>query len=494
MNDEERMKGIRYRDLTILHSNDMHGNFLSENVDKELLGGISMLSGYVSKVRSENDHTIYCVAGDMLQGSLIDSEYKGLSTIDIMNILNPDVMSLGNHEIDYGIAHLLFLERCAKFPIVTANLYIKQPYTRLFDSHHIVEINGMQVLFIGIITKEVMNNIRLDKLLGGMIDVEDAAQEVGHICNAYRNVDIDYTVLLTHIGFEDDKRLAALLDPDWGVDLIIGGHSHTIMDKPAEVNGILIAQAGVGTKQIGRFDIVVDTDTNSTHSYKWELVPIDSKRCPRDEQLEETIVKYKKHIDEKYDRVLCRFKSQLTHPSRYRETELGNLLADALDERLAVDLMILGSGSIRKDKMGPLFTFGNLMELMPYDDRIWALKVTGAQLRRMFLYVLREENIIGNEGEFYQFSSRLRIEYDQKKKKFIRFDFDGEPLDDDAVITIGLQEYHYKNFEKFFGIPMKELADGKGVVVTSSLHDVLEEHFDNERQPDAEVEGRLIVR
>ena len=494
MNDDERKKGERYRDLIILHSNDMHGNFLAENVDEDLLGGISMLSGYVSKVRAENDHTVYCVAGDMLQGSLIDSEYKGLSTIDIMNILSPDVMSLGNHEIDYGIAHMLFLERCAKFPIVAANLYIKHPYTRLFNSHHIVEVNGMQVLFIGIITKEVMNNIRLDKLLGGMIDVEDAAQEVGHICNAYRNVDVDLTVLLTHIGFEDDKRLAALLDPEWGVDLIIGGHSHTILKRPEEVNGILIAQAGVGTKQIGRFDIVVDTDTNSVHKCKWELVPIDSKHCPRDEQLEETIVKYKKHIDEKYDRILCRFARRLTHPSRYMETEMGNLLCDALKECLAVDLLILGSGSIRKDKIGPLFTFGNLMEVMPYDDKIYALKISGAQLRRMFMHVLRDENVIGNEGEFYQFSEDLRIEYDVKAKRIERFDFGGKPIEDDQVLCVGLQEYHYKNFDKFFNVSLKELVDGKGIVVTASLQDALEEYFNNERQPDAEVEGRLILR
>ena len=61
----------------------------------------------------------------MFRGSVIDSEYKGLSTIELMNYLAPDVVSLGNHEVDYGIAHLLFLEKCAKFPIINADLYIK---------------------------------------------------------------------------------------------------------------------------------------------------------------------------------------------------------------------------------------------------------------------------------------------------------------------------------------------------------------------------------
>ncbi|MCL1838812.1 MAG: metallophosphoesterase, partial [Propionibacteriaceae bacterium] len=86
------------RPLTILHSNDLHGDFLADELDEKLLGGISMLSGYVSKVRQEKENVIYCIAGDMLQGSIIDSEFMGLSTIEIMNMLAPDIVTIGNHE------------------------------------------------------------------------------------------------------------------------------------------------------------------------------------------------------------------------------------------------------------------------------------------------------------------------------------------------------------------------------------------------------------
>ena len=484
----------RYRDLILLHSNDLHGDFLEEDIDQKLVGGISMLSGYVSSVRAEHpQHTLYCIAGDMLQGSLIDTEFKGISTIEIMNMLNPDIVSLGNHEIDYGLAHLLFLERCAKFPIVNANMFIKNPHTRLFNSHKILKINGMKVLFIGIITEEVMSSIKQDNLLMGLVDVEDAAHEVGRICNAYRTTDIDFTVLLTHIGFEEDKQLAALLDPIWGVDVIIGGHSHTVLEQPAEVNGILIAQAGVGTDQIGRFDIVVDSDTNSVHSYTWQLIPINDKHCPRDKKLEEAIRRFKEQTDEKYDRVLCRFARPLTHPDRYRESELGNLFSDALQQSLGMDLMILGSGSVRKEKVDAMFTFGNLMEVMPYDDRIVMLKVSGAQLRRMLAFMLREETLDGGHGEFYQFSQGLQVTYNRAAQSFDRFDFGGQPLKDDDVLKVGFQEYHHKNFAEFFNLPLGELVDGKGVVVTTSLLDVLEEYFTTAHQPDAQVEGRIVI-
>ena len=100
--------------LTLLHSNDLHGDFLAERIDNKLVGGVSMLSGYINKVREEEENVIYCIAGDMFRGSVIDAEYKGVSTIEIMNLLGPDVVTIGNHEVDYGLAHLLFIEKSTK--------------------------------------------------------------------------------------------------------------------------------------------------------------------------------------------------------------------------------------------------------------------------------------------------------------------------------------------------------------------------------------------
>ena len=128
--------------ITILHSNDLHGDFLAEQVDEKLVGGVSMLSGYIEKVRAEEPNTLYAIAGDMFRGSVIDSEYKGLSTIEIMNALAPDIVTIGNHEVDYGIAHLLFIEKCAKFPIINANLYIKNTQTRLFTPYKIIRMQN----------------------------------------------------------------------------------------------------------------------------------------------------------------------------------------------------------------------------------------------------------------------------------------------------------------------------------------------------------------
>jgi hypothetical protein len=83
--------------FTILHSNDMHGDFLAEMRGEpgNLIGGLSLLSGYINRVRHEEKNVLYCIAGDMVQGSLIDAEYKGISTMEIMNYLAPDIVTLG---------------------------------------------------------------------------------------------------------------------------------------------------------------------------------------------------------------------------------------------------------------------------------------------------------------------------------------------------------------------------------------------------------------
>lgn len=479
--------------LTILHSNDMHGDFVAKKVNEKLLGGVSMLSGYVQKTRREEKNVIYAISGDMFRGSVIDSEYKGISTIEIMNMLSPDVVTIGNHEVDYGVAHLLFIEKCAQFPIINANMYIKTNRKRLFRSHIILELDGMKILFIGVLTEEVLSQTRQDKLIGALVDIEEAAREIGRICDAYKTEDIDFTVILTHIGIESDKRLAAELDPRWGVDLIIGGHSHTHLEKPVEVGGIPIVQAACGTEQIGRFDIMVDTDRNAIDSYSWQLVPIDEANCPRDLQLEEIVNGYCQKTDMKYKRLITRFADEYTHLRRNEETVLGKLIADSFQDMLGIDVMFLGSGSIRGSRLGPIVMYRDLMEVFPYNDEIFRVWVSGEQIRRMIRHILREETLEGR-GEFYQFSRGFRVEYERGNKNLRSLSFKGSEVRDRDRLRIGIQSFHLKNIEGFMGIREEEISsEYKPRVVATRSADALEEYFCTHDMIRASEEKRLII-
>ena len=105
----------------------------------------------------------------------------------------------------------MFLEKVANFPIVNANLYIKPYNKRLMRPYLILTKAGFDILFTGIITEKVMDTIKMDPLISSFVTLEEASNEIGKICNAYKNDDIDLTVLLTHIGFDSDLELARLL-------------------------------------------------------------------------------------------------------------------------------------------------------------------------------------------------------------------------------------------------------------------------------------------
>lgn len=461
--------------LTLLHSNDMHGDFMAEEVDAGLKGGVSMLSGYLQKVRSEEENVLYVISGDMFRGSVIDSEFKGLSTIEIVNLLAPNVATLGNHEIDYGIGHLLFLEKCARFPIINANLYLTTNQIRLFRSHIILEIGGMKILFIGVLTEETLAQARQERLIGSFIDVREAADEVGRICNAYRTEDVDLTVLLTHIGFEKDKELAQLLDPRWGVDLIIGGHTHTLLHEPCVVAGIPIVQAATGTDQIGRFDLVVDTDTNTVHRCDWQLIPIDDDHCPRDPALEALLEKYSAAAGEKYSRYITRLGGTYTHPVRNRESQAGRLFADLLRDNLGLDIMMLGSGSLRLAEIGPLVTLKELTEMFPFQEEIYRITVTGRQIKRMLNFVFRPEAMDDDHAEFYQYSRGLKMVV-SLSAGLTELTWEDQPIEDDRLFRVGLQGYHYKNLPDVLCITEEEVqANAPVKVLATSALDVLDE-------------------
>ena len=355
-------------------------------------------------------------------------------------------------------------------------------------------MDGMKILFIGIITEDVLAQTKADELIGSFVDIGEAAQEVGNICNAYNAIDIDFTVILTHIGFEEDRKLAALLDPAWGVDVIIGGHSHSFMTEPDYVNGIYIVQAGTGTDQIGRFDIMVDTDLNAIDTFTWELIPINDQLCPKDEEMERYINHFKEATDKKYDRVVTRFTKCLTHPARNQETALGNLIADILRDSLGIDLMLMGSGAIRSFELGPVVHYQDLVECIPYDEPLYMLKVNGAQLTRMLRHILREEAFEGEHTEFYQFSHGMRIVWSRSRQEFEVLTLGGKALEEQTLYSIALSKYHYMNLQKFLNISLEEAKENAFPrVLATSCRDIIEEYMMVNPHLFSEVEGRLII-
>ncbi|MBO7402124.1 MAG: 5'-nucleotidase C-terminal domain-containing protein, partial [Lachnospiraceae bacterium] len=197
--------------------------------------------------------------------------------------------------------------------------------------------------------------------------------------------------------------------------------------------------------------------------------------------------------DEKYLSVLTNFKRVLTHPARNQETELGNLFAEVRQEDSSFDIMVLGSGSLRLPELGPILHLQDLKEFFPFDDPLHLVEVTGKQFRHMIAYVMRDEYLTGHT-EFYQYSKDFRFVWSKSRHEFLSFTYKGEEIKDDQLLKLGLQGYHFTNFESSFDVPIEEVAKNKQPrVVAMSCLGIYEELFANMRNVDAHVDGRITV-
>lgn len=449
------------KELTILHANDIHGQ-LNFTVGKDLTvqGGISLLSGYVNKVRKEAP-VFFGICGDVLQEDVWGSDYKGTNTVELINYLKPDAISLGNHEMDYGLEHLLIFNACIRASVLCANILVAPLSQELFKPDMVYEINGVRILLIGLIPQAFLKKILSDEFCRNMLSYKDSYTAIRESVQAHTSEHIDLVVIMSHYGIEGDRELAANMPKDLHVDLILGGHTHIDMDEAEVINGIPIAQSSYGTTHIGRFDLVVDTDEKRIADWKWERVALTEELCDYDygvDELADRIVFDKKKVisNEK----VCRLETAFTHTSRLYETEIGDLAADAFLDIYPVDLVILQSGSIRRKEVGPDITEKDLKEMYPFDDRFVSVSLSGRELRDCFdyLFTLKEDGSIMN-GTF-QYSRGFQLVVDgkdcwEKGCRVEEINLNGASLKDEQIYRVGMTkncaDSAFRYFNQVFG-------------------------------------------
>ena len=135
----------------------------------------------------------------------------------------------------------------------------------------------------------------------------------------------------------------------------------------------------------------------------------------------------------------------------------------------------------------------DLLETTPYDDCVWMVKVTGAQFRRMVLFILRDEAWTGHT-EFYQFSKGVHIVYRKSTHELLEFCLNGKPIEDEDMIKIAIQDYHFRNFDDFLGVPLEEVSmNMKPRIVANSVNNIVEEYLATHQDLDPQIEGRLVI-
>ena len=264
--------------LTILHTNDVHSYidpFPADHPRNANMGGVSRRAAIIENIRKENPNLLLLDAGDIFQGTPYFNYYGGELELKLMSMMKYDLGTLGNHDFDNGIEGFYSQMQNASFDFVTSNydfnntvLQGRTKQYKIFDKNGIkVGIFGLGIELAGLVDSK---NYKETKYLNPV----EIAQDLSHILKHEQKCDL--VICLSHLGYKyndekdkiSDVKLATLTKD---IDLIIGGHTHTFLDKPtilknSEGKEVIVNQAGCYGINMGRIDFYFDNDKSKSHN------------------------------------------------------------------------------------------------------------------------------------------------------------------------------------------------------------------------------------
>lgn len=369
--------------LTILHVNDTHGYILpykeAGSGKNTMVGGAAYLARLIEDERSKNpEGTLLLSAGDMFQGTPISNFFKGRPVIDVMNDLKFDAMAVGNHEFDWGFDVFNRMLSSARFPFLSANMKsAKDQYFPGVKPYIIVHRKNVNIAVIGVITPDLPYLSKPDST--GKITVQNPEDILPELIKKVKEEGAHVVMVLSHLGLDADKELARRVS---GIHVIVGGHSHTAMETPVTVGNTTIVQAGCYGLYLGVLELEIATGTNPV-SYRTIRGKLEKVIAGPDRSYDETVAaivnNYHDRIKNDFAGVVGKAAVDLTRKDQ-RESNVGNLLCDMMRETTGADIALLNSRSIRTDIPGGNITLEQVYALLPFDNVLVTMDLTGRQL------------------------------------------------------------------------------------------------------------------
>ncbi|PRZ21642.1 bifunctional metallophosphatase/5'-nucleotidase [Flavobacterium granuli] len=270
-------KSLDTKQLTILHTNDVHSYidpFPADHPRNPNMGGVVKRAQLIEAIRKENSNILLLDAGDIFQGTPYFNYYGGELEFKLMSMMGYDASTIGNHDFDNGLQGLHAQLPHASFDFISANYDFKntilapfvKPY-KIFNKNGIkVGVFGLGVELNGLVDKKMYEETVYN-------DPVETAQDMVRILKKEEKCDL--IICLSHLGYNYknepnkicDLKLAATTKD---IDMIIGGHTHTFLDKPTVVKNldnreVLVNQVGCYGINLGRIDVFFDSDKNKTH-------------------------------------------------------------------------------------------------------------------------------------------------------------------------------------------------------------------------------------
>ena len=397
-------------ELTIMHTNDTHANL--DNAPKR--------ATLVKQLRAANENSLLLDAGDVFSGTLYFNQFEGQADLALMNYMGYDAMVFGNHEFDLGSSaegHAALAEFVgnADFPMLGANvnfsgdtnmspLVAGEAFTKTAANGQIYsgvvkEVNGEEVGIFGLTTAETES-------ISSPGDVEftdylDAAEEA---VTWFEGQGVNKIVALTHIGYDDnaaidnDRTLATEVD---GIDVIVGGHTHTEIQPPVEVEDTVIVQANEYGKFLGQLDVTFDEEGNVTE-FAGELHDTGKdSEVAEDAGAVEALAPYKEEVEDLKEEEIGVEANVFLNGTRgefgirLSETNLGNFITDGMLAKAKTinentTIAMQNGGGIRASiEEGPI-TYGEVLTVLPFGNSLAIMEVTGQEIKDALEHSVRE--------------------------------------------------------------------------------------------------------
>lgn len=464
--------------LVILHTNDTHSQI---DPTRKNLGGVMRRMAAIDSIRRHNGNVMLVDAGDAVQGTLYFYLYGGRVEQEVLNIMGLDEGILGNHEFDNGIDSLASVLRLRNRKLISTNYDVDDtPLDTLLIPYSVREYGGKRIGIMGL-NLDPEGMISDDNSEG--IDFRPIVATANATADMLRSREnVDAVIALTHIGYNPAGLVgdSVLARNSRGIDIIIGGHSHDIIDPATErgaarsrltdLDGkeVLVVQTGKSGMNLGKIEINLDSlGKGGRPSY--ELIPVDSRFDGRTEpRLQALLDRYSPGVDSLMHMWVGTAPQALPDSS----TRLINFFTDFVLSRgrqLAprVDLAIANKGGIRASLPQGQFSKGHIINMLPFRNYVTVVDVEGDDLLEIFRVMAKTA---GNGV-----SANVRATYTDGDEGFELGEvlIDGRPLDPEKNYRVATIDYLAKG-----GDYMKAFREGDGVADSPTwVYDDLLEYF-----------------
>ncbi|WP_299599263.1 5'-nucleotidase C-terminal domain-containing protein [uncultured Tateyamaria sp.] len=386
--------------LHILHTNDMHSRIESINrfdstcnaegeAEGECFGGVARVKTAIDakKASLDNQNVVVLDAGDPFQGSLFYTTYKGAAEAEFMEQMGYDAMAVGNHEFDDGPQGLAdFIEKVS-FPVISGNLDLsaEETLSGKVENHVVLEVGGKK---IGVISALATDTVETSSP-GPNVVFQDEIEALQADVATLQGEGVDIIIALNHVGLNKDLAIAEAVD---GIDVVIGGHSHTLMSNddaetpayPTMVGDAAVAQAYAYTKYLGHLTVTFDDDGNLTAA-SGDPMLLDASVEPNTDFLAR-IAEMGAPIEEMKTRVVAEAAEAIEggrDTCRAMECPMGSLIADAMLDRVkdqGIEIAIQNGGGIRASIDAGEVTMGEVLTVLPFQNTLSTFQVSGAAI------------------------------------------------------------------------------------------------------------------